>query len=64
MDLVRGFVLDSMNNQELNEEEEVDIDEIRQQLENTDDITEQADILQFLYKTRFELYFPCTFILH
>ena len=66
-DLVRGFVLDRMNTPHIHdsgcegepesrvaeeEEEEVDIDVIREQLENSTDINEQADILQFLYKTR------------
>ena len=66
MDLVRGFVLDRMNTphhvldstcggeHNANAEEEVeDIDVIREQLENSTDINEQADILQFLYKTRY-----------
>lgn len=55
MDLVRGFVLDTMcvEDTQQQQEEQVDLDEIRQELQNTDDIIEQADILQFLYKTRF-----------
>ncbi|XP_066919156.1 phosphorylase b kinase regulatory subunit alpha, liver isoform-like [Clytia hemisphaerica] len=58
-DLVRGFVLDGMRSRdqevcdgEMEQEEEVDIEVVREQLENSTDINEQADILQFLYKTR------------
>ena len=59
-DLVRGFVLDGMRSRdqevcdgEQNQEEEVDIEVVREQLENSTDINEQADILQYLYKTRY-----------
>ena len=63
-DLVRGFVLDRMETSHVHDstcggeqdaEEDVDIDVIREQLENSSDINEQADILQFLYKTRYLL---------
>ena len=67
VDLVRGFVLDRMNtshqhhdsicggehNNTTADEDVEDIDVIREQLENSTDINEQADILQFLYKTRY-----------
>lgn len=60
LSLVQGLVLENMRTTgeihgDEEEEEELNLDEIRQELENTDDIIEQADILQFLYKTRFPL---------
>jgi hypothetical protein len=62
VDLVRGFVLDRMNTpryhdyaydpSEQDSDEDVDLDVIREQLENSTDINEQADILQYLHKNR------------
>lgn len=53
-DLVRGFVLDSANiiSEDQINMDGIDMDEIRTQLEQTDNISEQADILHLLYTTR------------
>lgn len=40
---------------------DVDIDDVREDLENTDDVMEQADILHFLFKTRWSIEFQLLF---
>ena len=58
---MRGFVLDRMNDcyhdntlnsSHQDSDEDLDLDVIREQLENSTDVNEQADILQYLHKTR------------
>ena len=57
--MVRGFMLNSMGlaaNERLEMGfEEISIEEIRTQLEDTDSVSEQADILYYLYITRYIL---------
>jgi len=53
-EVVRGFLLDGMDMKVpvITIDDDVDIDEIRSQLEQAADITEQADIIHYLYTTR------------
>ena len=44
--------MDSLQNEQL-DYEDIDIEELREQLQNSTDIYEQADILQELYRARY-----------
>lgn len=56
-ELAHGFVIgQSDENRQAEAEEDVDIDEVRSQLEQAADIGEQADILHFLHMSRCKVF--------